>query len=129
MREWWRISCYVTEIYAQTVLFVRFIFLLNVVAAQSQTILTADQLQNGLAVELDKVGWKYVPGADPRFADSQFDVRAWETLNGAAITLDRIPQSGWNGMPVPIAFGHCTKTGWRAVKFGDISLGCIGNIR
>ncbi len=36
--------------------------LLTVFAAQAQTVLTADQLQNGQAVELDKLGWKYSPG-------------------------------------------------------------------
>ena len=70
----------------------------GIVAAQAQTILTADQLQNGQAVVLDKLGWKYSPGDDPRFADPQFDDRAWETLNGTAITLDSIPKSGWNGI-------------------------------
>ncbi len=60
--------------------------------------LTADGLQNGQAVELDKLNWKYAPGDEPRFAEPQFDDRAWETLNGTAITLDRIPQSGWRGI-------------------------------
>ena len=67
-------------------------------AAQAQTVLTADQLQNGQAVELDQLGWKYAPDDDPRFADPQFDDRAWETLNGTAITLDSIPKSGWRGL-------------------------------
>jgi serine phosphatase RsbU (regulator of sigma subunit) len=76
------------------------IFLLTAVAAQAQTVvtLTADQLQNGKTVELDKLGWKYSPSDDPRFAESQFDDRAWETLNGTAITLDSIPKSGWRGI-------------------------------
>ncbi len=65
---------------------------------QAQTILNADQLKNGQAVELDKLGWKYSPGDDPRFADPQFDDGAWETLNSTAITLDSIPKSGWNGI-------------------------------
>ncbi len=69
-----------------------------IVAAQAQTVLTADQLQNGQAVEFDKLGWKYSPNDDPRFADPQFDDRAWETLNGTAITLDSIPRSGWRGL-------------------------------
>ncbi|MBS1807041.1 MAG: SpoIIE family protein phosphatase [Acidobacteria bacterium] len=60
--------------------------------------LTADQLQNGQAVELDKLGWKYSPHDEPQFAEPQFDDRAWETLNGTAITLDRIPNSGWHGI-------------------------------
>ncbi len=51
--------------------------LLTVVAAQAQTVLTADQLQNGQAVELDKLGWKYAPGDDPRFADLVRTGDAW----------------------------------------------------
>ena len=74
------------------------IFLFAIVAAQAQTVLTVDQLQNGQSVELDKLGWKYSPNDDPRFADPQFDDRAWETLNGTAITLDNIPKSGWQGI-------------------------------
>jgi serine phosphatase RsbU (regulator of sigma subunit) len=75
-------------------------FWLTVAAAQAQAVftLTADQLQNGQAVELDKLGWKYSPDDDPRFAAPQFNDSAWETLNGTAITLDRIPQSGWRGI-------------------------------
>ena len=73
------------------------ILLLAALTVQAQTVLTADQLQNGQSVELDKLGWKYAPKDDPRFADPQFDDRAWETLNGTAITLDSIPQSGWRG--------------------------------
>jgi serine phosphatase RsbU (regulator of sigma subunit) len=60
--------------------------------------LTAASLQNGQAVELDKLNWKYAPGDDPAWADPQFDDRAWETLNGTAITLDSIPKSGWRGI-------------------------------
>ncbi len=71
---------------------------LTVIAAQAQTVLTADQLQNGQVIELDKLGWKYSPGDDPRFADPQFDDRAWEKLSNTAITLDSIPKSGWNGI-------------------------------
>ncbi|NOT61914.1 MAG: hypothetical protein HOP19_16995, partial [Acidobacteria bacterium] len=67
-------------------------------AAQAQTILTADQWQNRQAVELDQLNWMYSPNDEPRFAEPQFDDRAWETLNGTAITLDRIPQSGWRGL-------------------------------
>ena len=66
--------------------------------AQEPFLLTAASLQNGQAVELDKLGWKYSPNDDPRFADPQFDDRAWETLNGTAITLDSIPKSGWRGL-------------------------------
>ncbi len=69
-------------------------------AAQSQDMFTlaADRLQNGQSVELDKLGWKYQPGDDPRFADPQFDDRAWESLHGTAITLISIPKSGWRGI-------------------------------
>ncbi|MBI1762156.1 MAG: PP2C family protein-serine/threonine phosphatase [Acidobacteria bacterium] len=59
--------------------------------------LTANSLREGKAVELDKPGWKYTPGDEPRFADPQFDDRAWETLPGTAITLDSIPKRGWHG--------------------------------
>ena len=65
---------------------------------QDTVTLTTDNLQNGQAVELDKLGWKYSPDDDPRFADPQFDDGAWETLNGTAITLDSIPKSGWRGL-------------------------------
>ena len=66
--------------------------------AQDVFTLTADRLQNGQAVELDKLQWKYSPDDDPRFAEPQFDDRAWETLNGTAITLDSIPKTGWRGI-------------------------------
>jgi hypothetical protein len=46
--------------------------------AQEAVTLTAAQLANGQAVELDKLGWKYSPSDDPRFAAPQFDDRAWE---------------------------------------------------
>src|SRR5262245_18572355 len=70
-------------------------FLLTVLAAQAQTVvtLTADQLQNGIAIELDKLGWKYAPGDEPRFADPQFDDRAWTTLADSAKPED----SAWHG--------------------------------
>ncbi|NOT60310.1 MAG: SpoIIE family protein phosphatase, partial [Acidobacteria bacterium] len=80
------------------------ILLLAALTAQAQPAITitADQLQNGKSVELDKLGWKYLPASlandDPRFADPQFDDRAWETLSGTAITLDSIPKSGWRGL-------------------------------
>ncbi len=72
--------------------------LVTATPAQEPFTLTAASLQNGQAVELDKLGWKYSPGDDPQFADPQFDDRAWETLNGTAITLDSIPKSGWRGL-------------------------------
>lgn len=74
------------------------LFLFAIAAAQAQTILTADQLQNGQAVELDKLGWKYSPGDDPRFADPQFDDRRWERISDTALNLDHLPQSGWQGI-------------------------------
>ena len=73
-------------------------FLTTAVYGQDTFTLTAEQLQNGKSVELDKLGWKYSPNDDPLFADLQFDDRAWETLNGTAITLDSIPNSGWQGL-------------------------------
>ncbi len=72
--------------------------LLTTAFGQEAFNLSAESLANGQAVELDKLGWKYSPGDDPRFADPQFDDRAWETLNGTAITLDSIPKSGWRGL-------------------------------
>ncbi len=72
------------------------LFLFAAVAAQAQTVLTADQLQNGQAIELDKLGWKYSPNDDPRFADPQFDDRAWETLTSSAKPQDS--PSGWRGI-------------------------------
>ncbi len=60
--------------------------------------LSAESLTNGKAVELDKQTWKYSPSDDPQFADPQFEDRAWESLNGTAITLDSIPRSGWRGI-------------------------------
>lgn len=80
-------------------LLVTFIWL-TAMAGQAQTVftLTADQLHNGQANELSKLGWKYSPNDNPQFADPQFDDRAWETLNGTAITLNSIPKSGWRGI-------------------------------
>jgi hypothetical protein len=51
---------------------------------QEAVTLTAAQLTNGQAVELDKRGWKYSPHDEPRFAESQFDDRAWVTLASSA---------------------------------------------
>jgi len=66
--------------------------------AQDAFTLTAASLQNGQAVELDKLGWKYSPNDDPRFAEPQFDDRAWETLNNTLIKFSSVPQSGWRGI-------------------------------
>jgi two-component system, NtrC family, sensor kinase len=74
------------------------IFLITLITAQAQTVLTADQLQNGQAVELDKLGWKYAPNDDPRFADPQFDDSAWETIPNTAFDLDHLPKNGWQGI-------------------------------
>ncbi|MBS1810831.1 MAG: SpoIIE family protein phosphatase [Acidobacteria bacterium] len=76
--------------------FLATLFLLTVVTVQAQTVLTADQLQNGQAVELDKLGWKYAPDDDPRFADPQFDDRAWATLASSAKPQES--PSGWHGI-------------------------------
>src|SRR5215831_5251294 len=84
------------------------ILLVNSAHGQSlaEFTLTAASLKNGQAVELDKLPWKYHlgdPDIDPAsddqtWADPRLDDRAWETLNGTAITLDRIPKSGWRGI-------------------------------
>ncbi len=89
--------------FLKTTLLLTIFFLLSLsvsTVAQSEEIftLTADQLQNGQALELDKLGWKYSPGDEPRFADPQFDDRTWETLSGTILTLDNIPKSGWSGI-------------------------------
>ena len=76
--------------------FVAFMMLLaSAGQAQSNEVFTlaAGSLQNGQAVELDKLGWKYAPGDDPQFADPQFDDRAWATLTDSAKPED----SGWHG--------------------------------
>jgi serine phosphatase RsbU (regulator of sigma subunit) len=69
-------------------------------AAQGQNTfsLNSDSLQNGQSVELDRLGWKYSPNDEPRFAHPQFDDRAWETLNATAISLENTPKTGWNGL-------------------------------
>ncbi len=72
------------------------LMLIAVTSAQAQTVLTADQLQNGQAVELDKLGWKYAPDDDPRFADPQFDDRAWATLKNS-LKPEESPSS-WHGI-------------------------------
>lgn len=72
--------------------------LLTTAHGQESIILPAQQLANGQPVELDKLGWKYSPNDEPRFADPQFDDRAWDTLNGTTITLNSIPKSGWRGI-------------------------------
>ncbi|MFN7928194.1 MAG: PP2C family protein-serine/threonine phosphatase [Blastocatellia bacterium] len=74
------------------------LLLVSVASAQTPATLTAAQLQNGQAVELDKLAWKYSPNDDPQFAQPQFDDSAWETLKGTAITLNSIPKSGWHGL-------------------------------
>ncbi len=80
----------------RSLLFLASIVLVTLITAQAQTVLTADQLQNGQAVELDKLGWKYSPNDDPRFADPQFDDRAWATLASSAKPQDS--PSGWRGI-------------------------------
>jgi len=69
-------------------------------SAQSDVTFTlmADSLQNGKSVELNRLNWKYQPGDDSQFADPQFNDNLWETLQGTAITLAHIPQSGWRGI-------------------------------
>jgi hypothetical protein len=66
--------------------------------SDSASTLTAASLRSGQPIELDKLPWKYQPGDDQAWAAPQFDDRDWEILNGTAITLDRIPKSGWHGL-------------------------------
>ena len=98
------------------------ILLLAALTAQSQTAITitAAQLQSGQSVELGKLSWKYSPQDDPRFADPQFDDRAWETLHGTAITLDGISQSGWpqSGWPK----SGWPKSGWQGLGWFRLRL-------
>ena len=65
------------------------------VYGQEAFTLSATSLANGQAVELDKLGWKYAPGDDPRFADPQFDDRAWATLANSLKPEES--SSGWRG--------------------------------
>lgn len=74
------------------------LFSASVFAQATPFKLTADSLREGKAVELDQLNWKYAPDDEPRFADPQFDDRAWEMLKGTAITLNSIPKSGWRGI-------------------------------
>ena len=69
-------------------------------AAQSDEIFTlsADKLQNGVAVELNAAGWKYHAGDDLSWANPSFDDANWETLKTSAMTRDSLPQTGWNGI-------------------------------
>jgi hypothetical protein len=82
--------------------------LLAVVAVRSQAVvaLTADQLQNGKVVELDKLNWKYQPGDDPQFADPQFDDSAWATLASSAKPEDSNVNGSWRG----IGWSACTRS-------------------
>lgn len=66
--------------------------------SQATLSLTTDRLANAQVVELDKQVWKYQPSDDQRFAEPQFDDRAWESLPGTALTLNSLPQSGWRGI-------------------------------
>ncbi len=84
---------------SKTIILVTIFFLLclPVITAQAQTVLTADQLQNGKSFELDKLGWKYHSGDDANWANPQLDDSSWETLKSSAMTKDSLPQTGWNG--------------------------------
>ena len=70
--------------------------LLTTAYGQEAFNLSAESLANGQAFELDKLGWKYSPGDEPRFADPQFDDRAWATLTSSAKPQDS--PSGWHGI-------------------------------
>ncbi len=68
--------------------------------AQSSEVftLTKESLQDGKAIALDKLQWKYHAGDDLNWANPNFDDSSWETLNGTILTLENLPKSGWNGI-------------------------------
>jgi serine phosphatase RsbU (regulator of sigma subunit) len=75
--------------------------------AQSDQVfsLTAESLQAGKPVELDKLKWKYHAGDDPSWASTDVDDSAWDQIEGARIIPQSLPQSGWTGR------------GWFRLKF------------
>ena len=58
--------------------------------------LSAENIANGQAIKLDKLGWKYSPGDDPQFADPQFDDRSWAILVDSAKPEES--PSSWRGI-------------------------------
>ncbi|CAN5538855.1 hypothetical protein BH18ACI1_BH18ACI1_13330 [soil metagenome] len=75
-----------------------FIFAVNVQAQDNKVFtLTADVLQNGKSVELNKLTWKYHAGDDTAWANPQFDDSSWDKLEETVIKPEAIPKSGWSG--------------------------------
>lgn len=59
--------------------------------------LTAENLQPGKSVELDKLKWRYHGGDDPLWAAAEFDDSSWEQVEGTKINPQSLPRSGWQG--------------------------------
>ncbi|HVG19850.1 MAG TPA: hypothetical protein VNI02_12435, partial [Blastocatellia bacterium] len=88
--------------------FAKFIFLLLVLVmfypaiftAQDggELILTANKLEDGKTVGLDKLRWKYRAGDDSRWAAADFDDSGWKSLTRDEINADATTAlEGWNG--------------------------------
>ncbi|MBD0371872.1 MAG: SpoIIE family protein phosphatase [Pyrinomonadaceae bacterium] len=75
--------------------------LLSAEAARSQSnqefSITAENLQQGKQIELDKLKWRYHAGDDAAWAAAEFDDSSWEQVEGTKINPQSLPQSGWNG--------------------------------
>ncbi|MCY7376719.1 MAG: hypothetical protein LH472_12235 [Pyrinomonadaceae bacterium] len=59
--------------------------------------LTAESLQNGGVVELNKLGWLYRAGDDLSWAARNSDESAWQRTEGTIIKPDSAPRGDWNG--------------------------------
>jgi len=90
-----------TRIFFTTVRFVVlmiFIFAANLQAQDNEVFaLTADALQDGKSVELNKLTWKYHAGDDAAWANPQFDDSSWDKLEETVIKPETPPKSGWSG--------------------------------
>ncbi|MBA2494730.1 MAG: SpoIIE family protein phosphatase [Acidobacteria bacterium] len=83
---------------ARFIVLVFFIFAANLNAQNNEVFtLTADALQDGKSVELNKLTWKYHAGDDAAWANPQFDDSSWDKLEETVIKPEAIPKSGWNG--------------------------------
>ncbi len=83
---------------ARFIVLVFFIFAANLNAQNNEVFtLTADALQEGKSVELNKLTWKYHAGDDAAWANPQFDDSSWDKLEETVIKPEAIPKSGWNG--------------------------------
>ncbi|MBD0372902.1 MAG: SpoIIE family protein phosphatase [Pyrinomonadaceae bacterium] len=61
-------------------------------------ILSADKLAGEKAFELDKLGWKYHAGDDPRWAAADFDDSGWKNLTNDEINANPSEAlEGWDG--------------------------------